>query len=514
MGITTRVIAALAVLLVSNVANAGTFTPFVTGLGELKGRDLAQPLSDAVVFDTGLTVEERQLVRTLTAATIVNGVASNIRAKRLVWIKQGVVWTVNLVTTASRVPRQVSVWTDACGLDTVDNFSNANNAWVLIERRGPDGSCFSADDVFTALKVTAGPSAAGKSPVGLVRMIGVYDSAGTIKNFLTVDGAHPRIRRRGADFSGQSVLMTLADSSLDMLQWVGLRLYLIVTAAESTKPGLFYYSEVANSGFWQRYTFNGGVPSLRESMVDDGSLLYFADGNQILRMPIDFTPGLALVGTLPSGHTVDRMLTAPSGTHLVLSAHDAAQTSGGVYSIPRDAGSSTPTPLAPGSASVDARLVAVGGDLAYINVVDQDQGTMSAVKINADGTGSTSTPSAYWSGISAPSTIDFNTTPSHENVPEFVVKARRSGDVDSFQQYVAETGLGGRNLGSIENIYTQDGPAAVSFGIGRFAFVQANHDSDTTTDTDAYFYDTATSGSITPLSAVDEADDYALGLGR
>ena len=122
--------------------------------------------------------------------------ATDIRTSRLVYIKNGSVWKVDLEPGQIRDPVQVSSINDACRFNGVgDDFANPDNSILRVDTAGLDGLCFNTDDIDAPafLVPLTTPDTDLGEPVGVGHccgISGVNDTGGALTGLLVAEDAN------------------------------------------------------------------------------------------------------------------------------------------------------------------------------------------------------------------------------------------------------------------------------------------------------------------------------------
>lgn len=510
-------LAPIAFLFAGAAGAATPMTPFVTPAGALRLVDPEQPIGAGNPFtvDTGLTVDEANGARGLLAASLSGTTGSNLRTPLLVYTKGGQIFKVSTVVGVSNAPVRVSSISDACEIShRTEDFSNVNRSRLLVRRAGGDAACNSTDDTQTSIKVSAGTSASGPTPVGLLSIDAVYGAGGAIAGFLTLEGASPAIKHRDLNFASPVTVLPLANTGVQRYEVTLRQIFIRATRANQADVKLWRYDQGTNGTTVSAplHTFTGGTDHMGTDPAFDADNLYFADGNRLMRTPVAATAAsqTQVVARAPVGENITE-ISVSAGSSAVVFATSGANFTGGVYAAPKTANNVTATPLRVNNLAQGklASLAAVGGNLAYINFTNFLTETITAVMINNDGTGAVNTANAYFAGATLPSTVDLLAS-EPQDAPAFVMRASKGAGFDTVRLLGGADGSNRKIMGDIASTVSMQ--AIFGFGVSRFAGVAAFIDrGGDVSDADLFMFDTSVSGSMRTVSATVGGDDIAVG---
>lgn len=491
----------------------GPLLPFLSGDGNLKLLDPTLPINinnPELLASSVPGNGNGNIFKTLFTATISGGIASDIRPARLVYVKSGKVFRVNLERGQNPAPIQVSSIPNACRLNGVaENIPNPDLSILRIDTAGTDNLCDTADDnTAPAFLVRADASAAtGGVQIGAGQccgITGITDGTGTLIGVLSPedDGAGTTfvLNRRNTDN-----LFSIAIPPIATLEFSGTgpaysshprglgdqNIYLRMRLADAgtTTFKLFRY-DVAGNSLTTVYDYgvsdSTGFKDFRDESPYDASNLYLVDGAKIVLVPhIATSPVTAPLVTAPG--TITRL--DQTSTHLVYEAHDfvAATPTGGVFSVLKTGG-------APSTLAADDPTPTV----AFLHSVDRDRVYISlqsisvtpsyvARVVNVDGSNLVDNLDAQWAGEIRETTLDlqndFNSGIQARNI---FLREGASTSFATLKLVDPLTGsLTGNTLGTVSDV--MPGASVFGFGFGRFAQITAFK---TAEDTDIYLGDT------------------------
>ncbi|MBN8509384.1 MAG: hypothetical protein J0L57_12300 [Burkholderiales bacterium] len=506
--------------------------PVVSRHGDVRLFDPARPMSttNPVTVDSGLPPGASFGV--LRKGTLSGGRRSGVENSLLGYFKGQQLFTVGLGDADDRTPRRVSLHADFC--DVVQDARSVRTparTWVLTVRSGPDRTCFTGDDVFTAVRVDTPQDQPGKSPAGLRNLFANLTATGTIAGLLTIEknpaGSGPAMVHRSAGFGSRQLVMPLADtgtfggSFYRHYKELPAYFYFKLTPAGTSVQQLYRYDRPGNglSLVGPLHTFAATGPD--ESHLSRGTAdlthFYFQDGRTILRVPHDAS-GPAAVQTLAAlDFGLYGMRTNAAMDRVVFDSDYGVQsvlkTGGGLVS------------LATGGYN---ELVAVGGSgQVYTNVTGYTRPIpVTARQIAADGSSVLDTPNAYFSGVTMPAAFDYDA--DFDNAPASVVRVTLSGGNAVLSLRKAADGSARRTLGTVFGVlsltafcdqYGGDGFCSIAdlidhsrghlecHGGAYCAFGALIDRGDGASDIDAYLFDSRVGASVAPMQVTPGVDD-------
>jgi len=490
--------------------------PYGTGLKALKLYNPLKPfsVSNPVTVATALPPEAFDDAELGFAVDVSGNLLSNTRLARLAMVRTARVIAINLAVGQNSRPTTLSSITDACRVDSyVEDVEVPTRSRLMVQRKGADSQCDTNDDVNTVILANAGLADAGITPAGLKAVHGILGSVGQLAGFLTIEGS-PQLAlvHRDANFASPVTIMNVANAGMQAIE-VGLSFsFVAVTPQGQTLPRLFRYDNAANGT-----TVSAALYNFLNSSIDadnatyDSANVYFADGNRVLRTPINAssTTDTKVAAALASGQTVQNIrLSSFASTRLVFSSSNSFG-EGGIYSLLKTVTNGTPLLLQASSFSAGfAQLVSLAQDFAYINLQNFSSSTVSALRIGADGNGATSSAGAYWAGEGFPGSSDLSQGPFDSDVG-YVLKATKGAGSDSLVVIDPATGNTSLTLGTVTNPIPLQ--AAFGFGDGRYGQLTAVIDrGGGVSDTDGYFYDVQTANSLRAITQTAGKDDHTL----
>lgn len=525
--------------------------PFLTGSGALRLLDptVATGGGNPVTVDTGLAPPPAGAVcndcfdraETFYTGTVTGSTVSGLRAARLAYVKDGLVYKIDLTKGASNAPVRISSVDDACRIvrtETTDLLAVDDSA-VVIERAGGDSCATAADNVVTVIRLDSAATDPGLDiPLALGAGNPLHartDAAGAITGYVSfeITDTEPlrvELMRRDASLGAPVVLQTLESALGVDLSGASLErsdlTHLFVTATPQNLGLTLFRIDPAGGLSAALHTFagyNDGNPI--QDGVRDATSLYFSDENRLLRIALGAaTASAEVLATMAcaSAETClrieHRALDAGTG-RVVFEAHDDNITvAGGVFSAATDGSSPAATPLAgnpePSGQGGFAVLHSVASGRAYINIAYHDTPTnaVDALRVETDGGNPVTTPSAYWAGGNRAATTDLGAT--SVLALDTVFLATRVGQqpgngADTLFAVDPASGATGVQLGIVD-----DASVFLSMnvnGLGRYALarVEKRRD-DGTLDYDTYVVDAETTGSLAPLAVAPAASDIPL----
>lgn len=455
------------------------------------------------------------------------GATTNIQNALLAYFKGGSIFTVNLTSPAPQTPTQVSAVTDGCGFSTTEgaalaDYSAPANSWVLIDRTGPDGTCFTSDDTLTFVKLSEAASGGDLSVPNFEAAVALRNASGAIVGFMDGESngnTQVLLVQRNAVFQSPVVLFTANSTPGLGIAPVGLDL-LYVTGSPSgptTTEGLYRYSTAAGSLSASLYTFAATSPFAANPAADANNF-YFADNGEVQQIPRSATTSgkTTLLVSLNSNQIV-RSLFATA--QRVVGSSDDGVSIGDLFSLPIGVTSPQATLLQGYTIGANRTLATIEAvdpaGFVYINTQTPNAGTVSntAISMADSGAGAVSTPTAQWVGLvtdNALASAEVSLEPRSVGVVlDTLSNISGSFATHSFTVYNSATQALSAQLGSISAAASfQSGPIPFVFGTGRYAGLTAGVEQNSAAAQDAYLIDVLTANSLTAVSTDAGPDIY------
>ncbi len=200
---------------------------------------------------------------------------SDVHPRTVIYVKDGKLWKVSALKQNSPSPAQISserAANEICGNASTDSdFSNHNNAVYRYSLPGPDGSCYTADDIRKMVKV--GMSAAdAPTNLGNIRPItSIMDpQTGALKGWLAADNGN--LNSYDANFTNPSSIKKTSTQDVNYVASAGItRIFLRIYG------DLYLYNADTGSLSASLHTFSSPFTSITSR--HDGESFFFVDGN-------------------------------------------------------------------------------------------------------------------------------------------------------------------------------------------------------------------------------------------
>jgi len=476
---------------------AESVLPLLTANGELRVLDPTLPIdgsTNPLTVDSGLATTGFE-ARTFLRGAITGGVATDIRVARLVYIKGGSVWKVDLEPGQSRAPVQVSSIADACRFNGVgDDFVDPDNSILRVDTAGADGLCGNADDIdapaFLVPLTTASTAPGVAIGVGQCCGIsGIGDTSGNLTGLLVAEDASSgdgviELNRRNVGALGTLVAIATLD-----LAGTG-QVYSHLTRGLGDQHIYVRARRTSIDNSYKLLRFNVALDNLTELFdytVTDGSAfsrslddatydadsLYFTDAGDITLMKVAHAAaGLGEEITLASSPGVPITQLRQTSTHLVYEI--PGSDGGGVFSVPKATGPVTTLALnnlTPTSASL---ADTAGGGRAFLNVVTGPAPDFIARALDAaDGANAVDEPDSQWGGVTFQTTCDFSAH-CEASIAAHSRLLRRQASTNDAPLELADPVSGaatGNLLGTIASV--PQGSGTFAFGFDRRVLITA-----------------------------------------
>jgi hypothetical protein len=367
------------------------------------------------------------------------------------------------------------------------------------------------------VKLNSGATVAAKTPVKLGDVTGINASDGSVAGFIGIEGATATLTYRDLNFATPKAVtlngapVTPSNRQMTFHQrGTDLMFLVLSTAAGGTQ---LFRHDMSSSG-----TLTGPLYTFTNTAVDasdlthDANNLYFSDGNKILSMPLSATAAGQSTAVLTMSNaqtTIDNLHLTQSSGRIVFNATIPGSFPGlpgpgsGVYSVPTGGGTATTlktdTVDPQHQKFIFAFLLAVGGNIAYINVNDGSTGASSAMRVNSDGTSPVTTANSSWVGFILPTTFNVGIG-SFDSLPITSLLKSTSGTTAGDIQlrlFAAATGAAGRIIGTVHNVAAGSASAGFGAAIGRYGVFSANISRGASaSDLDSFIFDANTAGSL------------------
>lgn len=513
-----------------SASGAATLLPFVNAAGELRLLNPTTPFSASnptAPLDTGIDPASPSFeFLTFFGINISGTTATNAREARLVYFKNGSIFKVNLETG---VRTAISSLTNAtCGSgDEAEDFSNPDNSWITAKGPGPNGFCNDFDDTRSAISLSASTTDAGIVPVNFREMAGILGPDGRLTGFLTVEGSPLALTRRDATFANPAPLILVDGITGGYDKDVSL-VYKRVQRTGQASNELFRYDNGSNTLSPALYVFTNTLANIDdfERSTNDATHFYFADGNKLMRVPHNATDTtlVVTVAMLPAGQNIRKIkLSATGGTGKVVFDAEATTGEGGVFSVDKTAAGAMlgsgiiqlrANTLSPSNVRFEVKELQNG--FVYITERDFTNNSIRALRTSDNSAAALfDRPGAYWAGNKIAASFDFANSSFHDLPAATLILADRTagGVGDTLKQVDPSTGnVGMTALGRIDNALAGANGSTEVFGVGRYALINALIDRSGPVDSDVYFLDIQTSGSlvVVPTAATAGLDDFSL----
>jgi hypothetical protein len=509
--------------------------PFANGFGRLKVLDWSHPraASNPLVLDIADSATELRTAKTALGAVMagMSSTITNIGASVMAYVRDGKLYFFFLnASEGTTKVTQLTTYGDVCAVQqAIGSYYLSARAWFLFSRAGADGICGTVDDVYVFDSNQSGtaPGTAGVLNVDPIYKPTTTGNPGIVDGFLTMESSpQVALTHRDNNFATPVALVNLASSDSERLEQTLRNYFIKVTPLGQTAPQLFRYDETQDVDLVRLhgeshpflsgplYTFvnstgsDGGVAN----GTYDGSNVFFADGNSLLRMPLNETLTGQVQQVATASQTITRIqVPTYSQDLLIFTAYDSSG-NGGVYSVSKTATNAIPTLLQASDSVTAATLVAVSPGVVWINLTRKSDGITTALRINADGTGTTTTANAYWAGYTAPTTVDVGNAQfdeAHGLNPQSMLLAVVGSGYVSLRAVDPATGSTVATMGRINNVAA--GTQVSGHGFGRYAGITATISRGAASDTDVFYLDTQTAYSLKGAGNVTGKDDFFLG---
>ena len=479
--------------------------PFVTAAGELKTFDPQNPTGTAVDVDAGVTIASgAQAVRIWAGSyRISDNSLADPHHPALVYLKQGQVFRLDLMLKSSTpVPTRVSAVDDACRiLAAFFDFANIDDTRIAVETAGIDNDCSTAaDNVGSYFRLGAGALTAGTPiPAGLQIVDSVYGDDGSLRYVLGRLGPvdNRELRRYSASLGTSQRITALAPgTSVDF-------------SGPEPSGSLFYFHLQPAGGLACLYGYDAPGNSLgpclhsypNESLfrqsAADGEYVYYAFGNLAFRRSHTGNSVTPLRSAGPDVAISDLRLSAG---RVILNSYDSGSGLFSLESVPRSGG--TIVPLKSGSVN-PLDLVSVAGPFVY--AVDLTDRVATAAR--EDGSERLDFPDSGWGGFSKTTDrISLGARNAYQEAYHGVI-GQTTNNIDvTVVSFNAQSGAALAELGSIPYATAS---RTLAFGRYRLTEVAVYRPETFATDTDVYFADTLTDGSLQPLATTPGQNDFA-----
>ena len=519
---------AVATITLSAGGGTDSLLPLFTNAGDLKLLDpgaVIDGVNNPLTIESGLPTTGF-VARTLQRASINAGVATNIRAARLIYIKDNgstrTVWKVNLEAGQSHAPVQVSNITDACRINGLaEDLPTPDNSIIRIDTAGTNGLCEdgSGDDFTTAeawlVPLSTGAGAPG-TQIGLGHccgITGITSAGGALVGVLATEddgtGSTFQLTRRDLgnlnspigittlDIAGQGQIYAHMQRGLgDQHSYIRAKLVADASyklhrfnVATNTLTPVFDYATADAA------TFVGDF----DASTFDATNFYFTSGDGIALIKVAHAATAEGQTTnLVVGSPGEQIVQVrPTPTRLV---YQVAGLSGGVFTIPKAGG--TAMALAQNSASPTlVRLAITNAERVFIDKVSGTAAPVyTAFAIDSDGANaSADVADAQWAGGSFLDSCNFNLS-CEDTIGVQALYLRRDASTSSALLELANAATGvptGNVVGTIFNVMS--GASVFGSGFGRYtqftAFAQVGQ-------SDLFLGDSQLAGASPPAQAL------------
>ena len=501
-------------------ASASGLQPVLAGNGDLVLFDPTLPPSpptNPLVVDGSIPISNfASFTYYAGEVNTTTNAVDNLRIVRLVYLKNGRVFVVNLVKGANNSPTQISSIINACAIDDggQSDLSNVDLSWVFVQRPGADANCVTlGDNTTTAVRLNATGSDLGVDFLTRIfgqRINALNSNTGAITGFLIAEGTS--LNLWDANLTTPTLKATLASSNAFFYgREKGFSLeYLAFQEQGQAAVKLYRYEVNTQTLSLPVYTFITSNPNSNDA-TSDGANFYFPDNDLLVR--VAHAPGSSgiVMTNAPAGTSIKDITLTNNRVMFDAGIGGAGQfnpSPGGVFSVLKTAANVSSTPVLVGSGTVGVRFEGVDPNgRAFISTLDSSNSSITAEQVLEDGTLRSSLPSAYWAGATIRPNFFNIETESGELPPFKMVLTTVSGADDTLQVVDPGSGTIGITLGTILSTTPTD--SIFGFGLGRYITfgAQINRGAD---DLDVYAADLQTSASLAPVSVVAGQDDSPL----
>lgn len=272
---------------------------------------------------------------------------SNLRPDRMVYVKDGTVFSISLQANHSPIPTRISSINTACRvLNVFNDYQDVSNARLLVRLKNDAGSCQSGPQVrqFVGATADAGTPA---STVGATEIKPLNKADGSLAGFLAWEA--PAIVRRDANFADPQTVLTAYDNGVSFYHYSSTlgtftdTVYFASRAQAAAMPTVYRYA-VDTGTLTPLATYSGvEVPQILVGAVDAENF-YFDDWGSFYRVPHNGTSPVRMNGTPPFRQARYAVQTS---SHVVF----AGSGTDGVFSLAKTAVDADPTRI-PGSGHI------------------------------------------------------------------------------------------------------------------------------------------------------------------
>ena len=265
--------------------------PFLTAVGELKLFDPAAPDAAPVTVDTGLLLpffaaSHLQLVRAGSYDAANNTLTGS--HNRFAWYaRDGALYRVDLLNTASHAPVQFSSHDDVCATNgQAIDYADPLGSLIVVRSAGSDTNCSTDDD--TAHVVTLGAST-GEGGIAMPSRTwhifeAVQASDGGVQRLILADfGADRKLLSYATDLSSGTTLVSLQTGAPFLFNGPDpgrTQKYFRLKPGGATLSSIYRYDAEGDS----LTLLHAHTSSAAGFIVADGDYLYFNDGFQVYRV--------------------------------------------------------------------------------------------------------------------------------------------------------------------------------------------------------------------------------------
>jgi hypothetical protein len=424
---------------------------------------------------------------------------SGLHLRYLFYVKDGRGWRTDLLRGNSHAPVQVSGLTDLCRVDNeLIDFNDALNSGFEVSRVGPDAACNTADDTLAYIHLNATSSDSGFARTGRT-LDSLFAADGSVAYVFSHD-ADDWLRRYDANFANPAPLFQVASGTeVNALQQQdAMNLYLTFQASGSSVRTLGRYS-VLNHSFLPIRTFASASTANGYGVADD-AYLYFQDEQAVRRVAHDSGTSEVLA-ILPANLEFVHM--DQTTNRLVIETYDTTSSEYALWSMPK-AVTSALTPIEGGHLDFFYVTATAGTRIYY--TLNAFTGQPAAAQASEDGSGAMSIPLADWGGYGASPVLNAGGLNRETVFRTLVLGQSDQNGLVTLNAVDAASGATGITLGTIDQ-------ATQAFGVTYDRYLLSDvtiyRPATNTFDTDVYFSDLQTPGSLQPVAATVGQDDTA-----